>query len=88
MQGGKNWILPKEMNASRFFWDPHWPEIGSDHLFPSMGPKGEIVAMDSQRVSYFLNKDDASIKSLVLYLLQTADLSIFSKIFKDTGFKF
>jgi hypothetical protein len=53
-----------------------------------MGPKGEIVAMDSQRVSYFLNKDDASIKSLVLYLLQTADLSIFSKIFKDTGFKF
>ncbi len=24
MQGGKNWILPKEMNANRFFWDSHW----------------------------------------------------------------
>jgi hypothetical protein len=21
MQGGKNWFLPKEMNANRFFWD-------------------------------------------------------------------
>ncbi len=27
MQGGKNWILPKEMNANRFFWDSHWPEM-------------------------------------------------------------
>jgi hypothetical protein len=24
MQGGKNWILPKKMNANRFFSDPHW----------------------------------------------------------------
>jgi hypothetical protein len=24
MQGGKNWILPKEMNANRFIWDSHW----------------------------------------------------------------
>jgi hypothetical protein len=24
--GGKNWILPKEMNANRFFWDSHWQE--------------------------------------------------------------
>jgi hypothetical protein len=23
MQGGKNWFLPKEMNANRFFWDSH-----------------------------------------------------------------
>ncbi len=29
MQGGKNWILPKEMNANRFFWDFHWLEIWS-----------------------------------------------------------
>jgi hypothetical protein len=40
MQGGKNWILPKEINANRFFWDPHWLEIGSNHVFPSMGPEG------------------------------------------------
>ncbi len=32
MQGGKNWILPKEMNANRFFWDSHWLEIWSKHL--------------------------------------------------------
>jgi hypothetical protein len=23
MQGGKNWIFPKEMNANQFFWDSH-----------------------------------------------------------------
>jgi hypothetical protein len=26
MQGGKNWILPKEMNANRFFWDSYRAE--------------------------------------------------------------
>ncbi len=26
MQGGKNWILPKQINANRFFWDSHWLE--------------------------------------------------------------
>jgi hypothetical protein len=46
MQGGKNWILPKEMNANRFFCDSHWASW-SNNLFPSMGPNGEIVAMDS-----------------------------------------
>ncbi len=34
MQGGKNWINPKEMNANRFFWDSHWLEIWSNLLFP------------------------------------------------------
>ncbi len=47
MQGGKNWILPKEMKANRFFWASHWLEIGSNHLFPSMGQNGGIVAMIS-----------------------------------------
>ncbi len=47
MQGGKNWILPKEMNANRFFWDSHWLEIRSNHFCPSMGPNGGSVAMDS-----------------------------------------
>jgi hypothetical protein len=43
MQGGKNWFLPKEMNANRFFCDSHWLEIWSN----SMGPNGGSVAMDS-----------------------------------------
>jgi len=51
MQGGKNWILPKEMNANRFFWDFHWLEILSNHFCPSMGPNGGSVAMDSGRVA-------------------------------------
>ncbi len=52
MQGGKNWILPKEMNANRFFWDSHWLEIWSNHLFPSMGLNGGSVAMDSDTSSF------------------------------------
>jgi hypothetical protein len=47
MQGGKNWFLPKEMNANRFFWDSHWLEIWSNHFYPSMGPNRGSVAMDS-----------------------------------------
>jgi hypothetical protein len=47
MQGGKNWFLPKEMNANRFFWDSHWLEIRSNHFCPSMGPNGGSVATDS-----------------------------------------
>ncbi len=47
MQGGKNWILPKEINANRFFWDSHRLEIWLNHLLPSMGPNGGSVAMDS-----------------------------------------
>jgi hypothetical protein len=48
MQGGKNWIFPKEMNANRFFLDYLWLEIWSNHFCPSMGPNGGIVAMDSE----------------------------------------
>jgi hypothetical protein len=47
MQGGKNWFLLKEMNANRFFCDSHWLEIWSNHFYPSMGPNGGSVAMDS-----------------------------------------
>jgi hypothetical protein len=47
MQGGKNWFLPKEMNANRFFCVSHWLEIWSNHFYPSMGPNGGSVAMDS-----------------------------------------
>jgi hypothetical protein len=66
MQGGKNWILPKEMNANRFFWDSHWLEIWSNHLFPSMEPNGGSVAIWTQSCLiaaylapvYILYKDD------------------------------
>jgi hypothetical protein len=47
MQGSKNWILPKEMNANRFFWDSNWLESWSNHCFHSMGPNRGNVAMDS-----------------------------------------
>jgi hypothetical protein len=47
MQVGKNWILPKLINANRFFWDAHWLEIWSNQFCPSMGPNGGSVAMDS-----------------------------------------
>ncbi len=47
MQGCKNWILQKDINANRFFWDSHWLEIWTNHLCPSMGANGGRVAMDS-----------------------------------------
>ncbi len=49
MQGGKNWIFPKEMIANRFFLNSHWLEIWSNHFCPSMGPNGGIVAMASDQ---------------------------------------
>jgi hypothetical protein len=62
MQGGKNWILSKEINAKRFFWDSRWLEIWSNHLCPTMGPNGESVAMDSEG-RYFIGpveRDDGA----------------------------
>ncbi len=50
MQGGKNWILPKEMDANRFFWDSHWLEIWSNHFCSSMEQNGGSVAMDSVKL--------------------------------------
>jgi hypothetical protein len=47
MVGGLNRLLPKEINANRFFWDSHWLEIWSNHFCPSMGPNGGSVAMGS-----------------------------------------
>ncbi len=47
MQKHKNWILPKDINAKRFFWDSHWLEIWKNHLWSSLGPNEGSVAMDS-----------------------------------------
>ncbi len=55
IQGGKNWILPKEMNANRFFWDSHWLKIWSNHLFSSMGTNGGSLAMDV-KLSLFIRR--------------------------------
>ncbi len=57
MQRGKNWILPKQRNANRFFQDSHWLEIWSNLLFSSMGPNGGIVTMDTVHVVAPLEKD-------------------------------
>jgi hypothetical protein len=46
MQGGKNWIFPKEVNANRFFWDSHWLEIWSNHFCPSLD---SVVYLVSRR---------------------------------------
>jgi hypothetical protein len=62
MQGGKNWILPKEMDANRFFWDSPLLEIWSNHFCPSMGPNGGSVAMDT---------DDGSSSILCVQLYST-----------------
>jgi hypothetical protein len=34
MHWGKNWILLKEINANRFFWDSHWLEIWKSTYVP------------------------------------------------------
>jgi hypothetical protein len=49
MQGGKNWILPKEIIANRSFWDAHgWKSGQTTYSYvPLMGPNGGSVAMDS-----------------------------------------
>jgi hypothetical protein len=62
MQGGKNWILPKEIKANWFFWDFHWLEIWSNRFCPSMGPNGGSVAMDSVGYNdfYFLKEKKIS----------------------------
>ncbi len=46
MQGCKNRILPKEMNANGFFRDSHSLEIWKNHFCPSMGPNGGSVACE------------------------------------------
>jgi hypothetical protein len=46
MQGAKNWILTKEINANRFFSASHGLEIWKNLSSPSMGPNGGSVAMD------------------------------------------
>jgi hypothetical protein len=50
MQGGKNWILPKETNANRFFRDSHWLEIWINLLCPCIGPNGGSVSMGSVEI--------------------------------------
>ena len=65
MPFGKNWFLQKEMNANRFFWDSHWLEIWSNQFYPSMGPNGGSVAMDTVVLNDFdLFKENITSQSL------------------------
>ncbi len=47
-----NWILPKERNANRFFWDSHWLEIWVHSHAPSIrSHRGtKVVWPDFQRM--------------------------------------
>ncbi len=91
MQGGKNRILPKEMNENWFFWGSHWLEIWSNHFCPSLGPNGGSVAMGSgcrachkERQSRgkmcFRSKDDMPNTQLFLPLH-----AYFSRIYKNAA---
>jgi hypothetical protein len=63
MQGGKNWILPKYINANRFSWDSHWLEIWSNHFCPSIGPNGGSVAMGSVHLKFMWRKRDILLRA-------------------------
>ncbi len=57
MQGGKNWILPKEINPNRFFWESHWLEIAMENPLMSLyGTEWTERAMDSAHVPFQLNR--------------------------------
>ncbi len=45
MQAGKNWIVPKEINANS-----HWLEIWKNHLRPSMGPNRGSVWLRTKQI--------------------------------------
>ncbi len=55
MVGGLNRLLPKEINANRFFWDSHWLMIGNlvKPLLSLYGTEWrEPVAIDSESVIF------------------------------------
>jgi hypothetical protein len=73
MQGGKNRILPKYINANRFFWDSHWLEIWSNHFCPSMGLNGVSVATDSG--GYIGNLRGQLMKSAAFLLVENSPIT-------------
>ncbi len=54
MQGGKNWILPKEMNANRFFLDSHWLEDQTTYV--PLWNRMEGVWLWTQGTSWAINR--------------------------------
>ncbi len=52
MQGGQNWILPKDINANGFFWDSHWIKMWKNHHSPSMGLSEGSVASASEHIEH------------------------------------
>ncbi len=51
IQGGKNWILSKEINANRFFWDSHWLKIWKKTLLSLCGTELEGAWLYGLRVN-------------------------------------
>jgi hypothetical protein len=76
MQGDKNRILPKEMNLNRSFWDSHWLEIWSNHLFPSMGLDGRSVTMDSGELNLRTTRGICICKIICWTMLKTTKRSL------------
>jgi hypothetical protein len=54
MQGDKNWILPKEINAKGFFSDSPWLEIWKNPSMSSMESREGSVSMDSGLFTLYL----------------------------------
>jgi hypothetical protein len=50
MQGGKNWILPKEIMEWQTGSSETWLEIWKNYFCPSMGPNRGSVAIDSEYI--------------------------------------
>jgi hypothetical protein len=72
MQGGKNWILPKVINANRFFRDFHWLEICKKHFCPSMGPNVGSLAMDSGKWDSWTHR----VGRVLSFFLQPSELGL------------
>ncbi len=93
MQEGKNWILPKEMNAYRFFWDSHWLEIWSNHFCPSTGPNGGSVERGyGLRANRFLHSRSCVVKTIFGHIppIEQSKKDVFIKVIfiKVTFFQF
>jgi hypothetical protein len=73
MQGGRNSILPKEINTNRFLGDSPRVKIWKNHSCPSMGPKGGSVAMDSDGtptvLKHFMRIDLRNAKTTLIHIV-------------------
>ncbi len=60
---GKNWILPQQIYANRFFWDSHWLEMLANNSCPTIWELFRVV-LKVHKIEIFF----ASILKFVLVL--------------------